>query len=340
MDLRTKSASLGLPAVLALVFAFSLPSSCDNGKKQTVIQKPPPFQKSTTAPGAYDYKHALQPKEKSRRPVVALLRPGDVVALKDYLPFGRGVAIVGRRGDETAELNVTWDTGAPVLVTPAQRQFLMRELVRSRDFVLVERERILEVIRELDFGQTKYVDQKTKPKLGQIIGVHYILEAAFFPAGSGPAASSIWAEMAKSAAKRRGGIDPARNATVYISAYDVETGQVVAVAFGAGRNDAVAAKKAVEDLISEFADVEVPIRVMRVDENSNPIIDIGSQEGVKKGDKFVIDSKGGEVLASVEKVELLSSTVTIVSGSGKDVKSGDLARRQVKETKPAEKPAS
>ena len=302
-------------------------SSCKEPEPISVAA--PPAWKTEQDNTTYDYKHSLRAKPGFRRPVVALLRPGDTQRLRDYVPFGRGTVIIQTRDGNRNQIEIKPGTAdMPVLTTAAQRQFLMRELVKSREFLLVERERIFEVIRELDFGETKYVDKQSKPKLGQLIGVHYILEAAFFPAGSPAAADSIWAEMTNSARRRRGGIDPARNATVYVSAYDVQTGHVVAVAFGAGANDAFATRSAVQDLIDQFADVEVPIRVMRLDKDGRIVLDIGASEGVKPGDKFEVTASDGTATVKVASTKPLSSTATVVSDKPVTISPGDLARPQ------------
>lgn len=326
-----------VPVICAAACLLALALSSCKEPEPISVAAPPAWQTDQDN-ATFDYKHSLRAKPGFRRPVVALLRPGDTQRLKDYVPFGRGTVIIETQDGDTNQLEIKLGTAeTPMLATAAQRQFLMRELVRSREFLLVERERILEVIRELDFGETKYVNKQSKPRLGQLIGVHYILEAAFFPAGSAPAADSIWAEMTKSALRRRGGVDPALNATAYLSAYDVQTGHVVAVAFGVGANDAFATRNAVQDLIDQFADVEVPIRVMKLDKDGRIVLDIGSNEGVKPGDKFEVTASDGAATVKVDTTKPLSSTATVVSDKPVTISPGDLARP---EPKPADTPKS
>jgi hypothetical protein len=308
-------------------------SSC--AAEPVSVSSPPAPGQDSSAP-KFDYKHTIQ-KVQERRPVVALLRPKDLVDLKDYLPFGRKKVVLQQEGDQVKRFEVQGEEDAPVLASAEQRLFLMRELTRSREVILVERERIFEIVRELEFGETKYVDKDTKPKIGNLLGVHYILEPAFFPGGTQPAQSSVWAELAKHASgRRKAEVLRAGLVVAYLSAYDVQTGHVVAVAYGAGRTDAEAAGKVVEDLVDQLAGTSPPIRVIRFDEKGNPVLDIGYKDGVKPGDRFTVRTADGEAIVEAAKVDPFQFIGRILKGTKKALEKGAVAHRQ--QEAPVEKP--
>ena len=290
-----------------------------------VAAPPPPSTESETSPRTYDYKHKLRKVDRERRPVVALLRAGDIAQLKDYLPFGRTRVVVYQDGDQMKRAEVRGKADAPALVTAEQRLFLMRELTMSRDVVLVERERIFEIIRELEFGETKYAEKNTRPKLGDLLGVHYILEPAFFKGGSAPAQDSAWAELAKHATRRRQAEIMRENlVAAYLCACDVQTGHVMAVAYGAGETHAVAARAVVADLVDQLADATPPVRVIRFDKEGNPVLDIGSKEGVKQGDRFTV----GSAVIEAQRVDPFEFIGRLLTGTKRDIRQGAVAHRR------------
>jgi hypothetical protein len=198
------------------------------------------------------------------------------------------------------------------------RQFLTRELVATRQFVVVERERILEIARELALAKTAAVNPETAPRPGRLIGVHYIVEGSYFPAGGLPADDPALAPVRREIQKRRLNLDPALACVMYLTVYKVETGEVKAVACGADLRPLVAVQRAVEDLLDQMRDVVEPIRVARVNpETGMATLDIGSADGVAPGTAFLIETTPAEggppqtVTGVAEKVDLLSSAVKL-----------------------------
>jgi len=262
------------------------------GKKITVEPPPPPPPEAKEKPaGKYDYKHEVRKVNRERKPVVALLRPGDVVELADWLPFGRGLGITDTNPDGTKSQTVvkTGREDARVFMPAPIRQFLTRELLDTGEFVVVERERILEIARELALAKTQAVDPQSAPRPGRLIGVHYILEGSYYPVGGLPANDPALEAIKREAVKRNVRIDPTQACVMYITAYKVETGEVKAVACGADFQPLVAVKRAVEDLLDQIGEIVVPIKVTKVDARTGmALLDIGAQEGVKPGDVFAL----------------------------------------------------
>jgi len=131
------------------------------------IRVPPPPGAPAVAKTSqtFNYDHKLRQVDRQRRLVVALMRPGDVVRLADYLPFGRGLSATrtGPGGKTTQWILRDGTEDAPVSMPPPIRQFLMRELLEGREFLLVERERILDGAR----GEAEHVVEKAKRDIAQ-----------------------------------------------------------------------------------------------------------------------------------------------------------------------------
>jgi hypothetical protein len=255
--------------------------------KIQVAPPPPPPPAPPKAAATYDYKHETRKVVRDRKPVVALLRPGDVTQIADFLPFGRGVTVT----DVNARLQIlqVGRPDAPVYMPPSYRQFLTRELLQTGEFVVIERERILEILRELAFAKTDAVNPETAPRPGRLIGVHYIIEGSFFAAGGLPLDDPSLDRVKREIARRKLPVDPRQACVMYLTVYKVETGEVKAVACGADLQPLVAVKKAVEDLVDQLGDVVEPIKLSQVNANTGQaIIDIGSDAGAKPGDQYTL----------------------------------------------------
>ena len=161
----------------------------------------------------------------------------------------------------------------------------MRELLEAGEFVVLERERILEIIRELEFAESRYVDADSVKRTGKLYGVHFIIEAAYFPPAQGGAAAGEAERIWPSHPAREVRTD---HSAVYLDVFDVETGQVRAVCFGSDRNPAVAARNAVDELVSKLASATPPIAVQEVGDANHILINIGAEDNVKAGDKFQV----------------------------------------------------
>jgi hypothetical protein len=283
-----------------------------------VAPPPSPSLADSKAPAAFKYEHAIKKVARDRKPVLALLRAGDIAELKDVLPFGRTVIAnaVNPDGSRIPTI-VRGNPDAPVLLPVDMRAFLVRELLGTQEFIVLERERIVEIAREIALAKTAAVNPDTVVRPGRLIGVHYIVEGSYFAAGGLPADDPALADVRKDLAKRRLKLDPSQASVLYLTVYKVETGEVKAVACGADLKPMVAAKKAVEDLVDQLANIVEPVKVVGVNADRGlALLDIGSEDGTKAGDVFTL-SPGGDggakpvMKAKVIKVESLSCIVSV-----------------------------
>ena len=339
----------GLTAVLIVGLAATL---CLADKK-IKVQPPPPPPADTKPAATFDYNHQVRKVVRDRKPVIALLRPGDVVQLAEYLPFGRGVAITTTEPDGTKRETIIKDgtEDARVRVPGPIRQYLTRELLDTREFIVIERERILEIARELALAKTQAADPDTVARPGRLIGVHYIVEGSYWAAGGLPADDPALDGVRREIARRRLAVDPSQACVMYLTIIKVETGEVKAVACGADLRPLIAVKKAVEDLVDQLADIVEPIKVARVNpEKGLALLDIGEGDRTKAGDVFMLAAAAAPgapaaepVKAEVVKVQPLSCVVKLPAGAAESVKEGQEARRETPpapagDTKPAPDP--
>jgi hypothetical protein len=361
---RVKTVTLWAVAVGSLAMLVVLGGVPDGVRPSRADEKiyvppppPPPSDAEKPAP-TYDYKHEIKEVKRDRKPVLALLRVGDVVELQEYLPFGRGINTT-RTGTTTLDLETTHSDGTSeettgtitserstttrtgredaALFMPAPiRQYLTRELVATRQFVVIERERILEIARELALAKTAAVNPETAPRPGMLIGVHYIVEGSFFGAGALPADDPALAGVRREIQRRRLNLDPAAACVMYLTVYKVETGETKAVAVGADLEPLIAVRRAVEDLQDQMREVVEPIRVARVDkETGMAVLDIGSSDGIVPGTRFAIQTAPSAegapaqtVPAVAENVGLLSTTVKVPDEAKSSVAEGATATRE------------
>ncbi len=68
-------------------------------------------------------------------------------------------------------------------VSKGLTDMLITDLVAWEGVKVVERTRLEEVLKELDFQQTKYVDKKSAAKLGQVLNANYLIYGSITPAG-------------------------------------------------------------------------------------------------------------------------------------------------------------
>jgi len=279
--------AIALLAVTGLVAALMLtaaPRDCLAAK--ITVAPPPPPPPPTQGTQTFDYKHEVKKVVRDRKPVVALLRQGDVIQWADFFPFGRGTTIT-----EARDFSVLTQgrRDEPVYMPPSVRQYLTRELLLTGEFIVLERERVIEIMREIAFAKTGAVNAETAPRPGRIIGVHYIIEGSFFGTGGLPPDDPALEGVKNEIKKRRLNIDPRAACVMYLTIYKVETGEVKAVACGADLQPLVAVKKAVEDLVDQLGDIVEPIKLSQVNANTGQaIIDIGSDAGAKPGDQYTL----------------------------------------------------
>lgn len=299
--------------------------ACSEPRQDVASPPAPPPPPSSRPQRTLDSSRAAQRSERKlrRKPVVALARFASDKPLDD-VPFGV------ERSPESApgvEINVqTIDGRSPREEKPfgldiRSRAMLKRELLETDAFVVVERDRILDILREIQFGQSDYVNRDTSPQVGEIMSVQYLLEGSLgrnedrsfkdsiTPPPDydeyGPALSERI--FAPDAGQVRGRLDDLwwmrlQKARVremraeypygaYLSLYNVRTSEIAAEAFGIGATRLDALRDAVEELADQCIDLAEPPRIAYV-EQDRVFLDLGSSDGVEIGQRFRYLSQG------------------------------------------------
>ncbi len=296
---------------------------------------PPPPPKTQKAAKTYDYTHSVSAHRKgkmSRKLVLALVRFGEDRPVED-VPYGVEQEPKPAPGESGTNVNVDVQIGnrgapnaekQPPGMNIRARETLKRELMETESFVLVERERILDVLREIKFGQTKFVNPDSAPEMGEIMAVQYLLEGSIgfnedltfknttesppdYKDGEPAMADRVYGSSKAAQAQRLRDLQherrkmaklremQARNRYgVYLSLYDVRTGEIAAEAFGLGATGAMAIRDAVEDLLDKCLDLPNPARIAAVD-GGRVYLDLGEADQVAVGQKFRYVSTGPAV---------------------------------------------
>ena len=371
---------INLAVVLSVVCAMVGCGSTTNIPAGSTAPPPAPAQAPPQL-RTYDYTHKVLAKAKryaGQHWTVAILRFGDTRQIED-VPFGEETTKeTTDSGQVNVRLNVVGQqiNAARSVQTPPQmnkraREILKHALVESEAFAVVERERILEILREINFGKTGYVDPATSPEEGQLLCVRYLIEGSlgvnedrtlketldakedyrdmsdyepgvldnvFRPARSRRekrllALRELRKRRLQNSAQRKFGV------ACYLSAYEVQTGEVKTSVMGLGTNGLEAINDAVEELIDALIDKDDGVRVAAVLEDT-VYLDIGSKGGIRVGDRFQlvhlgtqIRNRHGQIIGREEtevgEIEIsetreLMSIGKIVNKAG-EIKRGDLA---------------
>lgn len=328
---------------LALIGAFG-PSGCADPKAEVGRHPaPPPPPPRAEADRTYDYTHSIQQDGVgvlNRKLVVALVRFQEDRPVED-VPFGPGPEIVPVEGSDNVVVDVqvggvrtAGEPKQPLSMNRRAREILKHELMESESFVLVERERILDILREQRFGQTRYVNPATSAEIGEVMSVQYLLEGSIglnedrtlkdaldppptYKDGGPSLAERIFnptmaanrARLHELAEQRRRYLSQKMMRDenpigTYLSLYDVRTSQVVVEAFGIGGNGLESIADAVEDLVDKCRDIPNPVRIAAVDQD-RVFLDIGMQDRVSVGQRFryftpgpVVRNNAGQVIGT------------------------------------------
>ena len=267
-----------------------------------------------------------------QRWTVAILRFGDEQAVEGQ-PFGPETQPAEPTGGQVnvdvrvvgVEAGIASSQQPPQMNTRA-REILKNELVKSEQFTVVERERILEILREINFGASRYVDPETSPEAGKLLCVRYLIEGSMGlnedktlkdtleSEGSykdaPPPQPDLWDNLfnpsgvrsqqmydALQQARKRWANEQHRQEypySCYLSLYDVRTGEVKVSVMGLGSNGLEAIRDAVDELIDDLVDKDDGIRVAAV-VGEKIYLDIGSQGGIKVGDRYQVVHLGTEI---------------------------------------------
>jgi hypothetical protein len=303
-------------------------SGCQEKTVQADFQAPPPPPPAERPQArTYDYSHKVLDnthRPGGRKLAVAILRFGDTKEV-DQVPWGdTNAGAVSQEGNVNVNVRVGDDVALRPGQTPPQmskraREILKSELVKSDAFTVIERERILEIIREINFGKTKYADPQTAPDEGQLLCVRYLLEgslglnedmtlkdtfdkeptyrdAANYQPGlwdnifnRGKVNRDQMAVALRKAQEERNKNRTRQTYSVacYLTAYDVRTGEVATTVMGLGSNGLEAIADAVDELVSELSAKADTIRVAAIS-GDKVYLDVGSEGGAKAGNRYQV----------------------------------------------------
>jgi len=188
---------------------------------------------------------------------IAVARFGDIGWVED-VPFERDKEIVAKQG-------------GPERVTEA----LITALHKTGRFDIVERKNIEELLKEIKFGESKWVDKTAAAKAGDSLGAQCIIFVA------------------------AGRIAATHRTVVYLRMVDVSTSRVTAAVKGAGGDldDAVVAASQKLVKLSEQAPWVGKIAKIETEGAAvkEILIDSGKDLGVKADDTFAVFSLGEAV---------------------------------------------
>ena len=342
--------------IAILVAASTIVLGCANSESVATASAPPPPPpaEGAAARQTYDYEHTLKhagERRLRRKLVVALVRYAEDRPLED-VPFGVEPNDQDVQYLEQNTLEMNFQVGAgnaaanaasnaasggsstpirPGAVGFRSRHIIKRELQESGAFVVVERDDILDILRELRFGQTEYVNPETRPELGEVMSVQYLLEASIgmnedrgfknaFDEGPsyGERGRELLERVLDSGAAglekrcrelRRQRLVNARSHQmqseypygVFLSLFDVRTSEVVAQAYGIGGTRQEAVRDAVEELADLCTDIPQPPRVAWVN-NERVFVDLGENDHVQIGGRYRYYSQGTAIRNSAGQI--------------------------------------
>lgn len=153
----------------------------------------------------YDYAPKTLPDVSKRyiKKGIAVARFGDNISVTDS-PFGQevpaggsaaqagGVNIATVIGDASERSWLVPETASPLSLRFTEK--LIHELHKTKRFVIVERKNINDVLRELNFQNSKYVSRETSERVGDVLGAQIIVTGAI---GYSDENAEYWAKQAK-----------------------------------------------------------------------------------------------------------------------------------------------
>ena len=219
----------------------------------------------------------------------------------------------------------------PEVTFPFSRRFtekLIHELHKSKKFIVVERRNITEILKELDFQSTDYVDKTTSEKIGNLLGVEVIVTGSF---DLNDRDIKFWVDTEKEwnlenrdrrlrleqmvAAQTRGEViartdsqyrmkrlQELRDAydeapppgSLYLRLYEVGTSRIVDSVQVEGETETELLKRAVRKLARGLDKIPWTGKIADV-EGDTVYINAGKNVGIQKGDEFTVFSLGREI---------------------------------------------
>lgn len=223
---------------------------------------------------------------------------------------------------------------------------LTHQLVATRKFDVLERQRVEDLLREKEFQGSDYASPEEAPKLAKLLGADYFVLGRLDDMGAESVSKSI-PYSSQVVTQQEGHLK------LYLRVIDARTGRIVAaekftqqsVLRKAVKGESIGSKllaEAAATMVGRIADTVFPLRVAQVDGSVIYLNRGADSSGLKVGDtvsvlspgEAVTDQDTGEVLGNTE-TEVARATVTQVlprfvkaeTAGGTAVKSGMLVRR-------------
>jgi hypothetical protein len=326
----------------AISFVALFVSACASTEPALSVDAPPPPPPEGKNDATYDYTHTVLPKSHkamARRMVVALVRFEEDRPLEDeQIPFGPTPDDEPAPAPDSMSVQVEVQTGGiqtngpvtsakPTSMGLRTRAMLKHELMESESFVVVERDRILDLLREQKFGQSGYVHPIGTPETGKLMGVQYLLDGSvglnedltfkdtirappdyresdqslfdkMFSSSPGATQKRLKALRERQKRWSQAQVTQETNPIgVHLNLYSAKTGELVVVAYGIGATSQLAVRDAVDELVDRCRDLTNPPTIVAI-EGDRIVIDTGAVDHVEVGQKFRYATLGKPVYNS------------------------------------------
>ena len=244
-----------------LVLAAGLLAGCGPGPRFQYHDVPPVTELRAPIPDVAPREIATRMSSRAMqlKKRIAIARFGDIGWVDD-IPFKRDDEIVAK-------------AGGPEHVT----EMLINELLKTGRFDIVERKNIEDVLKEMKFGETRWVEKTSAAKAGEVLGAQCIV-------------------MVSLGVKT----DAAGYVAAFIRMVDVATSRITAAVMGVGPDVQAAFAAAASELVKASAPSPWVARIVKVgdrDGKKEIIIDSGKDLGVKTDDVFAVFSLGEPIKA-------------------------------------------
>jgi len=260
--MRIITAALLLPVVAGVMSV-----GCEPKGPPLTVQVPPPSARPKDGP-EYDFVHKIRTGVDAR--FLARMRQKYIVAVArvgDNKPVGTPFVREDRITTTVTDKNGTAVTSTVVEgpgnpgISRAGREQLVSQLVRTKCFTVLERDSVNDIVRELDFGETKYVSKESRAKIGNLEGVRYIVNGGFTANAKArlappPVTPDNWVGHVGFPE----GDEERRPIICRLRMYEVKTGVVVGVADGYGKSTQEALTNAAYALAYAVRKHELSIR--------------------------------------------------------------------------------
>lgn len=234
---------------------------------------PPVTVRPSPAPEGEDFTQKILSGDRILRKRLAVARFEDNFPVADS-PFGTkaSVDIVGHGVSAHSETILPEDREVPVSFAAK----MIDALARTKKFVLIERKDINSILREVSFGETKWVDKDDSAKVGKVLGAQLIITGALGPND-----------------------DPdTRNEgrmLLLLRMYDVETSRIVGTARTYGSTLQEVIDRGASEIVSAMDKVPWTGKVASVSQKGI-YLNAGLLENIKIGDQFKLFSLGKAIM--------------------------------------------